>query len=254
MPEATPNASASGSAMIAAVRPPKRSPRKWLKPSLLMDPYSGNRAARPAIAAEYLPATGPWQPGIGAAGGPLERLPAATGTIFVILQTSKNLMPPKSMLSAAVLFLATGVLHAQGNVTEERVIKEAAGGTNWFLKGGDFGGEHFSPLDTVHDGNVAKLGLAWSADLPVPDGIATTPIAIDGVIYLSGAYSVVFALDASTGKLLWSHDPGVRERQAADPNMSWPARANRGVAVWRGKVFVTTADCWLVALDAGTGK
>ena len=163
-------------------------------------------------------------------------------------------MPSKPKISAALLLLACGVLNAQGNVTEERVIKEAAEGTNWFLKGGDFGGEHFSPLDTVHDGNVSKLGLAWSADLPVPDGIATTPIAIDGVIYLSGAYSVVFAIDAATGKLLWSHDPGVRERQAADPNMSWPARANRGVAVWRGKVFVTTADCWLLALDAGTGR
>ena len=143
---------------------------------------------------------------------------------------------------------------AQGNVTEDRVLEEQADGDNWFLKGGNFRGEHFSPLAEINDKTVQHLGLAWSTDLPVPDGIAATPIVVDGVIYLSGAYSVVFAVDAATGEVLWTYDPDVRGRQVADPNMSWPARANRGVAVWQGKVFVTTADCYLTALDAGTGK
>ena len=139
-------------------------------------------------------------------------------------------------------------------VTEARVQAEAGSGENWFLKGGDFSGAHYSPLAEIDAGNVDRLGLAWAADLDAPDGVAATPIVVDGVIYLSAAYSVVFAIDAATGKVLWTHDPGVRERQAADPNMSWPARANRGVAVWQDRVYVTTADCWLVAIDAGTGR
>ena len=152
------------------------------------------------------------------------------------------------------LLLAGGAALAAGNVTEERVLKDAATGANWFLKGGDFSGSHFSPLDDIDAATVGKLGLAWYADLPVPDGFATTPIVVDGVIYLAGAYSIVLAVDAATGKLLWSHDPGVRSRLTDDPSMSWLARANRGVAVWQGRVYGTTADCRLFALDAATGK
>ena len=152
------------------------------------------------------------------------------------------------------LLLAGGAALAAGNVTEERVLKDAATGTNWFLKGGDFSGSHYSPLDDIDTGTVEKLGLAWYSDLPVPDGFATTPIVVDGVIYLAGAYSIVLAIDAATGKVLWTHDPGVRSRLTGDPSMSWLARANRGVAVWQGRVYGTTADCRLFALDAATGR
>lgn len=141
-----------------------------------------------------------------------------------------------------------------GNVTEERVLAEAASGNNWFLKGGNFRGQHFSPLRAISTGTIADLGLAWSANLPVPDGVSATPIVVDGVVYLSGAYSLVFAIDARTGEQLWSYDPGVRKLLAEDPSMSWTARVNRGVAVWQGKVFATTADCRLIALDAESGE
>jgi len=152
------------------------------------------------------------------------------------------------------LLPGAAVHSASGDVTEERVLAESSQGENWFLKGGNFRGEHFSPLNEINDKNVDDLGLAWVSELPVPDGIAATPIVVDGVIYLSGAYSVVFAIDASNGSTLWTFDAGVRARLAEDPGMSWTARANRGVAVWHGKVFVTTPDCWLIALNATTGN
>ena len=151
------------------------------------------------------------------------------------------------------LLLAAGV-HAEGDVNETRVLEESPRGENWFLKGGNFRGEHFSPLDHIDTDNVADLGLAWAQRLPVPDGISATPIVVDGVVYLSGAWSLVFAIDAKTGKQLWTYDPDVRSRLAKDPGMSWPARVNRGVAVWHGKVLLTTADCRLIALDAATGE
>ncbi len=141
-----------------------------------------------------------------------------------------------------------------GNVTEARVIAEAAKGDNWFVKGGSFRGDHFSPLSDINDENVDRLGLAWAVDMPVPDGISATPIVVDGVIYLSGAFSVVFAVDAGSGRTLWSYDPEVKAAFAERPGLSWLARVNRGVAVWDGRVYATTADCRLIALDAATGR
>jgi len=159
-----------------------------------------------------------------------------------------------TILSVVSLLLATTYVFAAGDVTEKRVLAEARDGSNWFLKGGNFRGEHYSPLRSIDDESVTELGLAWATNLPVPDGISATPIVVDGVIYLSGAYSLVFAINAKTGKVIWHYDPDVRSRLAQHPNMSWTARVNRGVAVWQGKVLVTTADCRLVALDAKTGK
>jgi len=159
-----------------------------------------------------------------------------------------RLFAPLLALLAAVSAVAAG------DVTEERVLAESGKGVNWFVKGGNFRGEHFSPLREINEKTVTELGLAWSRPLPVPDGISATPIVVDGVIYLSGAYSLVFAVDAKTGDVIWQYDPDVRSHLALDPSMSWIARVNRGVAVWQGKVFATTADCRLIALDANTGK
>jgi quinohemoprotein ethanol dehydrogenase len=157
------------------------------------------------------------------------------------------------IVSASVFALLPSAL-AQGNVTEKRVVEESAAGENWFLKGGNFRGEHFSPLSQVTDENVADLGLAWATDLPIPDGISATPIVVDGVVYLSGAFSMVYAIDATDGHVIWSYDPEVRKALAEDPFMSWSARVNRGVAVWDGMVLATTANCRLIGIDAATGK
>jgi len=141
-----------------------------------------------------------------------------------------------------------------GNVTEERLQKSLQDGTNWLVKGGNARGQHYSVLEQVNSTSVAELGLAWATDIPAPDGIAATPIVVDGVVYLSAAYSVVYAIDAKSGDILWSHDPEVRQRFEKREGMSWVARASRGIAVWGGKVLATTADCRLIALDAGSGN
>ena len=125
--------------------------------------------------------------------------------------------------SLGILFAAVGAIGmvataiAQGNVTEARVLEESATGENWFLKGGNFRGEHFSPLSQVTDKNVADLGLAWATELPIPDGISATPIVVDGVIYLSGAFSIVYAINAESGRIIWSFDPEVKRAFADRP-------------------------------------
>ena len=158
----------------------------------------------------------------------------------------------KLFTGISILIFASTVI-AAGKVTDERILAESALGENWFLKGGNFRGEHYSPLSQINEDNVAELGLAWASDLPLLDGIATTPIVIDGVIYISGAYSIVLAIDASNGKIIWTYDPKVSDAFAEKPELSWMSRASRGVGVFDGHVFATTADCRLISINAATG-
>ena len=94
--------------------------------------------------------------------------------------------------------------------------------------------------------------MAWSLDIESGMGVVSEPIVVDGVIYVSAPLSIVYAVDAVSGKVLWRFDPKVRLNQAI--NGSYSARVNAGVAVWNGKVYVGTGDCRLVAIDAATAK
>jgi quinohemoprotein ethanol dehydrogenase len=122
----------------------------------------------------------------------------------------------------------------------------------WMTHGRTHDEQRYSPLDQVNDQNVASLGLAWHHDLDaVARGQSTTPIVVDGVMYVTTTWSKVFALDAASGKLLWSYDPQVPGE--------WGVNAccdvvNRGVAAWKGRIYFATLDGRLVALDAATGK
>jgi quinohemoprotein ethanol dehydrogenase len=160
------------------------------------------------------------------------------------------------MYKAVLFFLiaAQAAAGAQELAAHRSVGDRPSARDEWLLNGGSPRGEHFSELDQVDRESIAELGLSWSADLPLADGISATPIVADGVIYISGPYSLVFAIDAATGGILWMHDPGVRKAFAEDPHLSWTARSNRGVAVLDGRVVVATADCRLVALDAASGE
>jgi len=119
----------------------------------------------------------------------------------------------------------------------------------------DSDGMHFSPLSKIDAGNVASLGIAWTYDGirvrgAVNRGLEATPIIVGGVMYVSGPWSIVYALDARTGHELWVYDPQVEG--------AWARKAccdvvNRGVAVWKGKVYVGSLDGYLIALDAHTG-
>jgi quinohemoprotein ethanol dehydrogenase len=160
-------------------------------------------------------------------------------------------------LTTAALALAAGTSPDKsgafnaGNVTEARVLAEAGNGNNWMVNGGNFGSQHFSPLHQINNGNIDKLGLAWSLDLDSPMGMASEPIVVDGTIYVSASLDRVYAVDATSGNVLWKYDPHVRLSVMRN---SATARTNRGVAVWQGKVFVGTGDCRMIALDAASGK
>ncbi|MQA92088.1 MAG: PQQ-dependent dehydrogenase, methanol/ethanol family [Gemmatimonas sp.] len=123
--------------------------------------------------------------------------------------------------------------------------------TQWPVHGGTHAEARFSPLDEINADNVHRLGLAWSFDTGMDRGHEATPIMVDGTLYTTGSWSVVFAVDARTGERRWSWDPQVdRERG----RLACCDVVNRGVAVSEGKVFVGILDGRLAALDAESGE
>ena len=131
------------------------------------------------------------------------------------------------------------------------IKNNAATSKDWPAVGLDFGETRFSKLDQINAGNVKNLGLAWSYDLESARGVEATPIVVDGIMYVSAPWSVVHAIDARTGKKIWTFDPEVARdkgyRGCCDV-------VNRGVALHKGKVFVGAYDGRLIALDAASGK
>ena len=122
---------------------------------------------------------------------------------------------------------------------------------NWMTHGRTYREERFSPLTEINAGNVGRLGLAWFYDLDTNRGQEATPIVVDGSMFVSTAWSKVKALDAATGELEWAYDPEVPGTKAVEVCCDV---VNRGVAVWKGRVYVGTLDGRLVALDAATGE
>jgi len=122
---------------------------------------------------------------------------------------------------------------------------------NWLSHGRTQSEQRYSPLRQLHDGNVAGLRLAWRFPTGLRRGHEATPVVVDGVMYFTGSWSVVFALEASTGRLLWKWDPEVSREVGRKTCCDV---VNRGVAIYRGRVYVGILDGRLAALDAGTGE
>jgi quinohemoprotein ethanol dehydrogenase len=120
----------------------------------------------------------------------------------------------------------------------------------WLTAGRDGQRTYYSPLDRVNAANVKDLGFAWQFKTDTFRGLEATPIVVDGVMFTSGNWGIVYALDASTGRLLWSFDPHADGQVA---RFAGNDAVNRGVAVWQGKVYVVSLDCRAFALDARSG-
>ena len=120
---------------------------------------------------------------------------------------------------------------------------------DWLGFGRTSGEQHFSPLTQIDQHTVAKLGLAWSLDLPLGNSVSA-PIEVSGVLYIATGYSVVRAIDAVSGRVLWTYDPKAPEVSGIKLRQGWGIR---GLAYEAGRIFVGTHDGRLVALDAKTG-
>jgi len=123
--------------------------------------------------------------------------------------------------------------------------------SNWLSYGRTYSEQRYSPLAKISDSNANQLGLTWYADLDTDRGQESTPLVIDGMLYVSTAWSMVKAYDAKTGKPRWSYDPQVPRELGVNGCCDV---VSRGIAAWNGKIYVATFDGRLIAVDAKTGK
>ena len=136
-------------------------------------------------------------------------------------------------------------------VNTERLLAADKEPGSWLATGLNYHEDRFSKLDQINDANVRNLGLAWYADIDTERGQEATPIVVDGVLYVTTAWSMVKAYDIKTGAELWAYDPEINRAKGADACCDV---VNRGVAAWNGKIYLGALDGRLIALDGKTGK
>jgi quinohemoprotein ethanol dehydrogenase len=125
-------------------------------------------------------------------------------------------------------------------VDAARLDQASRDADQWFTPGRDAGGTYYSPL----------AGFAWDYALGTKRGLEGTPVVVDGVMYASGNWGKVYALDGATGRVLWTYDPQVDGQAGRDACCDV---VNRGLAVWKGLIYVASIDGYLHAIDARTG-
>jgi len=148
--------------------------------------------------------------------------------------------------SFTILF-ATFVVDAQ--VTPDRLVRAAQESQNWLMYSGGYFSQRYSPLREITTSNVKNLELKWILPNQVFGAWQSTPLVVDGTMYVTQRPNDVLAVDAKTGRVFWlyRHTPSPDARVCCGSN-------NRGVAILGDTVFLATLDARLIAIDARTGK
>jgi quinohemoprotein ethanol dehydrogenase len=172
-----------------------------------------------------------------------------------LIRTTKRIFTPIKHLAVAItVLLGLGSMAASLHAAEARIINAPAQEPgNWLSYGQTYKEQRFSQLTQINKDNVSALNLAWSKQVGDYNmRMQGTPLVVDGVMFVTNGWSVIYALDATNGEEIWTYDPQV-DRSYARLSCCGPAH-NRGVAVYDGKVFVGTFDGRLIAVDARTGE
>jgi len=149
----------------------------------------------------------------------------------------------------ALMLVIHGELVGAGwnQVSYERISASAAEPGNWLTYSGNYQGHRFSELSQINTSNVGQLRPAWVYQMEDPSRFETSPIAIDGTLYITERPHVVTALDGKTGQVVWSYQ-GRRSRGGG-----CCGRVSRGVAALDDALYVATFDAHIISLDRRTG-
>ena len=134
----------------------------------------------------------------------------------------------------------------------DEAMADESNTSEWLAYGRTHSETRFSPLKDINAENVSQLKVDWFMDLPNDIGLVSTPLVVDGVLYFTGTMNVIRAVDAVSGKLLWTYDPKVGEAIKGRRQVGWVH--NRGISFYKGKIYAATWDGRLFALDCKTGE
>jgi quinohemoprotein ethanol dehydrogenase len=155
------------------------------------------------------------------------------------------------VFACAVLMAVVAAVAAATAMAAAGKVAKVGAAADWTAHGAAADESDYSRLDELNVSNIKRLGLAWSFDLPGESTLEANPLAVDGVLYFTGSYAAVYAVDAVSGKLLWKFDP---ETWKSRPfQMHFTFAANRGAAYSDGRIYSAAVDGRLFALDAKTG-
>jgi len=169
----------------------------------------------------------------------------------------KRMAMVAALLASAQLATAQEQTSASGGgmapsfspVTWERLLNAADEPENWLMYSGTLDSQRFSGLDQIHNRNVGELELKWAYQIPQLDRAETTPLVVDGVMFITESPSNVVAVDAATGRQYWRYN-----HELPDDLRACCGRNNRGVAILGDTLYMSTLDAHLVAIDARTGN
>lgn len=145
-------------------------------------------------------------------------------------------------------FCLTGFIAANAQIPYQRIVDASKEPGNWLTYSGNYNSQRFSNLAQITTANVAQLKTAWVYQFKQFGRQESSPIVADGVMYLTESPTILTALDAATGRQLWTW-----KKKMGLPKTIGFGQSNRGVAILDDTVYVGTLDCYLVALDAKSG-
>lgn len=153
-------------------------------------------------------------------------------------------------LLLAFIGISCTIATKENIVTDEALVNAERNAAEWLSYGSNYSETRFSTLDQINYENADQLGLAWHFEMNTTRGVEATPLVSNGIMYLTGPWSILYALDAKSGKKLWEYDPKVPkeygEKACCDV-------VNRGAALYKGKVYIASLDGRLIAIDSKTG-
>jgi quinohemoprotein ethanol dehydrogenase len=147
---------------------------------------------------------------------------------------------------------ACSVLLVACRLSSPALDASGSAAAEWHNVNGDSDETGYSPLAQITAANAHRLGLAWYLDLPGEASLEASPIEVNGVLYFTGSYATVYAVNAATGTLAWKFEPKTWQHNPIKMNYNFAA--NRGAAFANGKIFSAALDGRLFALDAKTGQ
>ena len=153
-------------------------------------------------------------------------------------------------LLVSTIFL-TPISNGSPLITDEHISNDK-NTSDWLAYGRTHSEQRFSPIDQIDLETVKNLGVSWYLDLPFDVGLVATPLVAEGVLYFPGSMNIVRAVDAKTGTLLWSYDPEVGKEIAGRKQVGYSH--NRGLSIYGDKLFLSTWDGRLIALNRKTGE